>query len=70
MFRIERHRKINGAEIDVFIPYADDPRKEAKFVGSFAPMKQPHDLAMPTDNVKAMCESGKLSPELQAQYCK
>jgi hypothetical protein len=70
MFRVERHRKINGTETDVFIPYANDPRKEAKFVGSFAATDQHHGPAMPTDNVKAMCESGKLSPELQAQYCK
>ena len=26
--------------------------------------------AQPTDNIKALCDSHKLSPELEAQYCK
>ncbi|HET9743764.1 MAG TPA: hypothetical protein VFQ00_13525 [Terriglobales bacterium] len=37
LFRLERHRKLNGTETDVYIPFADNPKKEAKFVASFVP---------------------------------
>jgi membrane-associated protease RseP (regulator of RpoE activity) len=69
MFRVEYHRKLNGTEKDVFIPKADDPNKEEKFIGSFLPAVVPSVPQKPTDNVKAMCDSGKLTPELQARYC-
>lgn len=70
MFRLEKHKKIGGTETDVFIPFADNPNKEAKFVASFAPDLIPDQpAARPTDNVKAMCDSGRLSPELRKQYC-
>jgi hypothetical protein len=70
LFRVEYHRKIGGTETDVYIPRADNPSKEDKFVGSFVPNIAPPVAAKPADNVKALCDSGKLSPELQAQYCK
>jgi len=71
LFRVELHKKLFGSEIDVFIPFADKPDKEAKFVGRFTPNTPPaeSDSKKPTDNVKAMCSSGRLSPELQKQYC-
>src|SRR5258708_6973519 len=69
MFRVERHRKIGGTETDIFIPRADNPNKEEKFVGDFVPTVAPAVPAKPTDNIKAMCESGKLTPEQKAQLC-
>jgi len=70
LFRVEHRHMLIGTETTIFIPYADNPNKEVKFVGSFAPFNPP--AAQPqkaTDNVKAMCNAGKLSPELQKQYC-
>lgn len=64
LFRVEQHKKIGGTETDVFIPYADKPDKECKFIGTFisntpsVPTTQ-----KPVDNVKAMCDAHKLSPE-------
>jgi hypothetical protein len=69
MFRVEEHRKIGGKEIDIFIPYADNPAKEAKFVGWFSPDTVPERPKKVTDNVKAMCDAHKLSPELEKQFC-
>ncbi len=71
MFRLEQHHKLNGTETDMYIPSADNPKKEVKFVTRFVPkvsVRQPQPNK-PTDNVKAMCDSGRLSPELQKQYC-
>jgi hypothetical protein len=69
MFRVERHRKIGGTETDVFIPRADNPNKEEKNVGDFVPAVAPVVPVKPTDNIKAMCESGKLTPEQKTQLC-
>ena len=69
MFRLEKHKKIGGTETDMYIPYADKPDKEVQFVTRFVPSFAPAQPTKPTDNVKAMCESGRLSPELQKQYC-
>jgi hypothetical protein len=65
MFRVETHRKLLGSETDMYIPFADNPDKEVKFVAIFrdAAAAAPAP-AKPTDNVKAMCDSGRLSPEL------
>lgn len=70
MFRLERHRKIGGTETDMYIPFADRPDKEVEFVARFVPDVTPTPTSTkPTDNVKAMCNSGRLSPELQKRYC-
>jgi hypothetical protein len=71
MFRIERHRKIGGTDNEVYIPFADNPKKEAKFYGWFTPkvIPQSQKSARPTDNVKAMYNSGRLSAEQQKQLC-
>lgn len=71
LFRVERHKKIGGTETDVFIPYADQPNKECKFIGTFIPAVLPGSTAprKPTDNVRAMCEAHKLSPEQEKQFC-
>jgi hypothetical protein len=69
LFRVERHRKINGTEISVYIPYADNPNKEFHFIGYFYPDAMPYAPQKATDNVKAMCDAHKLSPELEKQYC-
>jgi hypothetical protein len=69
MFRLEKHKKIGGTETDMYIPFADKPDKEVKFVTRFVPNVIPQQPIKPTDNVKAMCDSGRLSPELHKQYC-
>jgi len=70
MFRIQRVKKLNGTDIEVYIPRADDPnKKEERFIGEFRSSVLPPVAAKPTDNVKAMCESGKLTPEQQAKLC-
>lgn len=69
LFRVEKHQKLNGVETSVFIPYADNPQKEFHFIGYFYPNTPKAQEAKPTDNVKAMCDAHKLSPELERQYC-
>ena len=69
LFRVEKHRLLNGVEISIYIPYADNPDKEFHFIGYFYPDSQPSQPQKATDNVKAMCEAHKLSPELEKQYC-
>jgi hypothetical protein len=71
MFRLEKHKKlIGGIETDMYIPFADNPKKEVEFVTTFEPNVAPTQLPTgPTDNVKAMCDSGRLSPELHKQFC-
>jgi hypothetical protein len=70
LFRVEKHHLLNGVETSIFIPYADNPDKEFRFIGYFTPSALPASLpAKPVDNVKAMCEAHKLSPELEKQYC-
>jgi hypothetical protein len=69
LFRVETHRKLNGVENDILIPFADDPSREARFVGAFIPAVATPRASTPTDNVRAMCDAHKLSPELEKQYC-
>lgn len=71
LFRVEQHKKIGGTETDVFIPYADKPDKEVKFVGTFISNTPPPVVTFqkPTDNVKAMCDAHKLTPEQEKQLC-
>lgn len=69
LFRIEKHRLLNGVEISIYIPYADNPDKEFHFIGYFYPDALPSQPQKATDNVKAMCDAHKLSPELEKQYC-
>lgn len=70
LFRVEKHRLLNGVETSIFIPYADNPGKEFRFIGYFTPSAPPASLRdKPTDNVRAMCDAHKLSPELEKQYC-
>jgi hypothetical protein len=69
LFRIETHKKIGGTETDIYIPFASNPDKEAKFVGAFHPAVVPAAPARPSDNVRAMCDAHKLSPELEKQLC-
>jgi hypothetical protein len=69
IFRVETHKKLFGVDTDIFIPFADNPTKEAKFVGTFAPATVPVKPSPQSDNVRAMCDSHKLSPELEKQFC-
>ena len=70
LFRIERHKKLIGVEIDIFIPFADNPAKEAKFVGSLTMTSETEKTpARPSDNVRAACEAHLMSPELEKQIC-
>lgn len=61
LFRMERHKKIAGTEIDIFIPFADKPDKEAKFIASLASSTTPTQPIRPSDNVEAMCNAHRLS---------
>ena len=69
LFRVEQHRKLNGVDTDVYIPFADNPKREFAFVGTFEPSHPATTPEKPSDNVKAMCDAHKLSPELEKQYC-
>jgi hypothetical protein len=69
LFRVENHRKLNGVETSVYIPFADNPNKEFHFIGYFHPDTTPAQPQKASDNVKAMCDAHKLSPELERQYC-
>jgi hypothetical protein len=71
LFRLENHRKLNGVETDVYIPFADNPNKEARYVGWFTPnvVKPPQPSDRPTNNVRAMCDAHKLTPALEKQFC-
>jgi hypothetical protein len=69
-FRTEKDHRIGAkGSFHVFIPRADDPRKEEKFEGWFTPKNPPVQPPKPTDNVKAMCESHRFSPEDEKKYC-
>lgn len=70
LFRVETHKKINLTEIDMFVPFADRPDKEESFVATFTPDRLSAEQPIrPTDNVKAVCDSGRLSAELKSRYC-
>lgn len=70
IFRIERRRKINMTETNILIPFASNPNKEERFVAKFFPSAAPAAQPKPpSDNVKAMCEAHKLSPELEKKLC-
>jgi hypothetical protein len=68
LFRIHERRYLNGKFTQMAITYANNPDKEVEFSARFVP-----DIAQPQpttqSNVKAMCEAGKLSPELRAKFC-
>jgi hypothetical protein len=70
LFRLhEWHSLVGGKGWYMSIPYADNPNKEVTFEADFYPDVAASKPEKPTDNVKAMCESGKLSAALKAQYC-
>ena len=69
LFRLHERHYLNGKFTLMAIPYADNPNKEVEFSTRFEPDVAPSKPEKPTDNVKAMCESGKLSAELKVQYC-
>jgi hypothetical protein len=69
LFRVEKHHLLNGVEISIYIPYADNPDKEFHFIGYFYPDAVLSKPQKASDNVKAMCDAHKLSPELEKQYC-
>jgi hypothetical protein len=69
LFRLHEKHYLNGKSTLMAIPYADNPNKEVEFTTRFAPDVAPVQTAKPTDNVKAMCDSDRLSPQLRTQYC-
>lgn len=71
-FRVEADHRLGATKTSfhVYIPRADDPKKEDKFDAEFTPVPTPVAAApAPTDNVKAMCEAHRFSPEQEKQYC-
>jgi hypothetical protein len=69
-FRATRDRRIGaGKSMHIFIPRADNPKKEEEFEGTLIPGGQPSAPVNPTDNVKALCASGQLSSAAQEKYC-
>jgi hypothetical protein len=69
LFRVKTHKGLLGTLYYVFIPYADNPNKEVEFSAHFKPNVAPALPYLPSDNVKAMCDSHKLSPELETKFC-
>jgi hypothetical protein len=74
MYRIQRVQGLVSVDYAV-IPDANNSKKEGwyYFDGHFKkPTSKSATAPPPTNvsNVKAMCDSGRLSPELQKQYCK
>jgi len=72
-FRVEADHRIGATKTSfhVYIPRVDDPKKEDKFDAEFTPIPTPASAQAPapTDNVKAMCEAHRFSPEQEQQYC-
>ena len=45
------------------------PKKEDKFEGWFTPKNPPVGPPKPTDNIKAMCDAHRFSPDDEKKYC-
>ncbi len=70
VFRTEKDHRIGAkGQFHVFIPRADDPKKEDKFEGWFTPKNPPVEPPKPTDNIKAMCDAHRFSPDDEKKYC-
>ncbi len=69
LFRVEQHRKLRGVEEHLYIPFADNLNKEVDFLATFVPDSVAPSPQRPSDNVRAMCDAHKLSPELEKQFC-
>jgi hypothetical protein len=70
-FRVEADHRIGATKTSfhAYIPRSDDPKKEDKFDAEFTPIPTPVAAPAPTDNVKAMCEAHRFSPDQERQYC-
>jgi hypothetical protein len=71
-FRVEADHRIGATKTSfhVYIPRVDDPKKEDKFDAEFTPIPTPAAAApATTDNVKAMCDAHRFTPEQEKQYC-
>jgi hypothetical protein len=70
VFHTEKDHRIGAkGHFHVFIPRADDPKKEEKFEGWFTSKNLPAEPLKPTDNIKAMCDAHRFSPEDEKKYC-
>lgn len=63
-FRAAKDHRIGAKKnyYHVYIPRADNPSKEDKFFG-LRPNALPPEPVKPTNNIKALCDAGKLSGE-------
>jgi hypothetical protein len=71
-FRVEADHRIGATKTSfhAYVPRADDPKKEDKFDAEFTPIPTAAAAApVTTDNVKAMCDAHRFSPEQEKQYC-
>ena len=70
-FRAEADHRVGAGKssFHVYIPRADDPKKEDKFDAELTPVPAARGAEAPTDNVKAMCEAHRFTPEQEKQYC-
>ena len=70
-FRSEPDRRIGASSTSyhVYIPRADEPKKEDKFDAEFTPVAPPLPEAAANDNIRAMCEEHRFSPDQERQYC-
>jgi hypothetical protein len=68
-FRAESDHRLGATKTSfhVYIPRADDPKKEDKFDADFTPVAVPPPAS--TDNVRAMCDAHRFTPEQEKQYC-
>lgn len=71
LFRVEDQRNglLGGRKNAVYIPFANNPNKEEKYIGNFSPTIAPVKLEPQSDIVRAMCDAHKLTLEQEKQLC-
>ena len=65
-FRVQH---IGRQNFFVWIPRADNPKKDDKFYGTLTPNTVQAETPKATDNIKAMCDSHRFSPDDEKKYC-
>lgn len=70
LFRMAKRHYLNGTADVAYLPRTDDPDKEVMLMAKWV---SDHPVAMPQSQQKSQlevaCETGKLTPEQQKQYC-
>jgi hypothetical protein len=58
--RVKIYKGLFGITYNVYVPGADNPKKEDRFLARFISNNPPPKPVKPTDNIKALCDAGKL----------